>query len=331
MAQTPFTSIPIIDINPFVNPHCEDRELKKREVATKLHEACKNVGFFYIKGHGVDQQLVDGVRTQAKEFFDLPEEKKNDVLMSKGGFFRGYQKLGENVTQYQRDWHEAIDLYCEIDDLKKDDPHYELKKFLNGPNLYPSYPPEFKKTLIDYIEAMKKLGDSVMRAIALGLGLEEDFFAKKYTNDSFWVMRVIGYPSLNSAKDKADVSFSCGEHCDYGCLTIVNQDPHVCALQVKNTQGQWIDAYPIPGAFVMNIGDMLKVWSNGLYQSTPHRVINNSDGRYRVSIPFFFEPNFDAVVEPLDVCCKEKGPQFQSVLYGKHLIGKVTSNFQFDM
>lgn len=111
---------------------------------------------------------------------------------------------------------------------------------------------------------------------------------------------------------------------------MVNQDDEIDALQVRNRSGEWISAPPIPGTFVCNIGDMLKIWSNGLYKSTLHRVINNSP-KYRVSVAFFYEPNFDAAVEPFNFCMQKTGgsPKFGKVVYGEHLVGKVGSNFRY--
>lgn len=112
---------------------------------------------------------------------------------------------------------------------------------------------------------------------------------------------------------------------------MVNQDNTKGALQVRSTSGEWINADPIPGLFVMNIGDMVKVWTNGLYQSTLHRVIHKSKGNYRVSIPFFFEPNYDAFIAPLDCCITDERPlSFSSVVYGDHLLSKVSNNFAFN-
>lgn len=119
-----------------------------------------------------------------------------------------------------------------------------------------------------------------------------------------------------------------GAHTDYGLLTLVNQDDDIVALQVRNKSGQWISAPPIPGTFVCNIGDMLKILSNGIYESTLHRVINNSP-KYRVCVAYFYEPNFDAAIEPLDVCLQKTGgtKNFEGAVYGKHLVSKVTTNF----
>jgi len=136
-------------------------------------------------------------------------------------------------------------------------------------------------------------------------------------------MQTIGYPPLATAKGVNNVGASCGEHCDYGWLTIVNQDSTKGALQVKNKRGEWINADPIPGSFVMNIGDMLKLWSNGVYQSTPHRVLNNGK-QFRVSIPFFYEPSFDSIVEPHPIFGDR---HFEGIKYGDFLTKKVQHNF----
>jgi len=242
--------------------------------------------------------------------------------MDDKSFPRGFQVLGENVTQYQKDWHEAIDFYKEI-------PHTEAERGVKPfchPNLFPENPREFKPIIQRYIEEMKTLGQKIMKGLALGVGLEENYFIDNFTSDTFWVMRMIGYPPLNTASVDG-VGVSCGEHCDYGWLTIVNQDSTASALRVRNKAGDYINAEPIPGTFVMNIGDMLKVWSNGVYQSTPHKVINNCN-QYRVSIPFFYEPNFDAVIEPYHLFVNEQNPpKFKRVVYGDHLTSKVMNNF----
>ena len=139
-------------------------------------------------------------------------------------------------------------------------------------------------------------------------------------------MRVIGYPPLSSSSGE-NVGMSCGEHCDYGCLTLLLQDETRDALQVKRTNGEWINANPVAGALVLNIGDMIQAWTRGLYKSTLHRVIHNSSG-YRVSVPFFFEPNFDAEIRPIPgLPGVSEDETIESIVYGEHLLGKVSSNF----
>ncbi|CAH2064621.1 unnamed protein product [Thlaspi arvense] len=162
--------------------------------------------------------------------------------------------------------------------------------------------------------------ENILRGISLALGGSPYEFEGKMVGDPFWVMRIIGYPGVNQENDIGwvkTVTFA-------GLLTLINQDDDKTALQVRNLAGDWISAVPIPGSFICNIGDMLKILSNGVYESTLHRVINNSP-RYRVCVAFFYETNFDAEVEPLDIF-KEKYPRNERsqvskrVVYGEHLI-----------
>ncbi|KAG0475599.1 hypothetical protein HPP92_015285 [Vanilla planifolia] len=190
----------------------------------------------------------------------------------------------------------------------------------------PNCPSNFKSSMEEYINLLKELARKIMQGIALALGGPPETFEGEIAGDTFWVMRIIGYPGLPAEIQFNDVG--CEAHTDYGLLTLVNQDDDVHALQVRNRAGEWICAVPIPGTFVCNIGDMLKVWSNGLYEPTLHRVVNNSP-KYRVSVVFFYEPNFDTAAEPLEFC-KEKTSgtvKHQRVVYGEHLVGKVTTNF----
>ncbi|KAL6073115.1 2-oxoglutarate-Fe(II) type oxidoreductase-like isoform X1 [Balamuthia mandrillaris] len=339
-----FQRLPIIDISPFVRKKGKesgDGGPTKAEVARQLRQACEEVGFFYVVGHGVPAALQEEARALAKRFFDLPQSEKDAISVTQSPGFRGYQKLGENVTLQKKDWHEAIDLHR--DDLNPQSPSmHEVEALLGdwiySPNQWPSLPSDFKPFFQQYIREMLRLGEDMMRAIAMSLELpSEDFFVEKnLTNESYWVMRVIGYPTLD--RSVPDLGLSCGEHCDYGCLTIVNQDDTKGALQVKNTAGQWINADPIPGAFVVNLGDMLHVWSNGRYQSTPHRVVN-AGTNYRISIPFFYEPNIDCVVEPLLSSSSSSSSSSSNtadksfkkkVHYGAHLKSKIFNNFKFD-
>ncbi|CAM6025129.1 unnamed protein product [Sphagnum balticum] len=318
-------SIPVIDIGPLVqqkaDPHmAEDPQVMN--VVRQLDEACREIGFFYVKGHGVSPGLLEQVLDMGYKFFALPEEDKLQIAMSSDTGFRGYQKLGQNITRGQPDLHEAIDYFRELENQKlstrKENP-------LMGSNQWPNEPSGFRPLIEEYVNVMTDLGEAIIQGIALALSGKKDAFGGKRAGDPFWILRVIGYPPMK----KSDFEVGCGDHTDYGLLTLVNQDPTIPALQVKNNEGNWIWAKPIPGTFVVNIGDMLKIWTNGLYQSTLHRVVND-DSKYRVSVPFFYEPNFDALVEPLEICKRQTGsavPRFTPVVYGDHVIGKVLTNF----
>ncbi|TVU08619.1 hypothetical protein EJB05_42028, partial [Eragrostis curvula] len=273
-----------IDISPLVEKiddpsMANDKDLL--EVVRKLDDACKEAGFFYVTGHGITESLMREVRDVTHRFFQLPCEEKIKIKMSPQSGYRGYQRVGENITKGKPDMHEAIDV-----DLSR----------------------------------------KIMRGIALALGGKVDALEGETAGDPFWVLRLIGYPVDIPEEQRTDTG--CGAHTDYGLLTLVNQDDDICALEVQNRSGEWIHAKPIPGTFVCNIGDMVKVWSNGIYLPTLHRVVNNSP-RYRVSVAFFYESNFDAAIEAVDFCLEKTGgvPKYEKVVYGKHLVQKVQTNF----
>ncbi|MCJ1397439.1 hypothetical protein MMC11_000632 [Xylographa trunciseda] len=202
---------------------------------------------------------------------------------------------------------------------------------LRGVNLWPDRPSEFRDVYEVYVREMLALGEVVLRAMGWALGLgEREFFVEK-SRESFWVMRAIGYPPLPKEEgDGGEGGISCGEHTDYGCLTLLLADETRGALQVqaRGKGERWIAADPVEGALVVNIGDMMERWTNGLWRSTRHRVVHRGDG-YRVSVPFFVEPDFEARVSPLEECVARSGgmERWGEVVYGEHLLGKVGGNF----
>ncbi|CAG8794368.1 22000_t:CDS:2, partial [Dentiscutata erythropus] len=281
-------TLPVIDLSPFTDSNNFDSEFARQTVARELHFACRDVGFFYLKGHGIPQDTCDHVLKLASE---------------------GYQRLGENVTRYQKDWHEALDYYKPI---PRNHPLVVKNLPLRGENQWPTNPSEFRSVFEQYIEHMKSLGAKVMSAIAMGIGLEHDYFAE-FIDDSFWVMRVIGYPPLNSANGLDRVKYSCGEHTD--------------ALQVKTKEGDWINVDPIPNSFVVNIGDMLNglVSTFGRNEALFYNTIKTHANIYIMDkrIPFFYEPNFDAKIEPLSKCLEvDPISHHEGVVYGEHLLSK---------
>eukprot|EP01026_Neomeris_dumetosa_P083662 TRINITY_DN9742_c0_g1_i3.p1 TRINITY_DN9742_c0_g1~~TRINITY_DN9742_c0_g1_i3.p1 ORF type:complete len:341 (-),score=21.86 TRINITY_DN9742_c0_g1_i3:67-1089(-) len=303
-----FHSIPVIDVEGLL----KGNQVERKEVGKQIDKACREVGFFYILNHGVPREIYSGLREHARNWFQLPESVKDEIKISKLSHFRGYQKLGANVTRYeesfQRDWHEAIDLY------KEEDPQQIESRGLpyspiHGQNQWPYQSPEFVLCLKEYVEQMGVLGQNLMRGVALGLDLNEYVFDELIGLDTYWCVRVIHYPPLKNPKQDVvskslgeihrSTQLSCGEHTDYGCLTMVNQDEDVSALQVQNTNGEWINADPIPGAFVCNIGDMMRIWTGDIYKPTRHRVLNVSSDKTRISIPYFYEPKYETVIKPL--------------------------------
>ncbi|QDP16878.2 hypothetical protein Tsubulata_018428 [Turnera subulata] len=328
---TDFKSLPIIDIGPLVEKWDDPKMAQDPgvcEVVQQLDKACKEAGFFYVKGHGIPDSLTKEVKDVTHNFFDLPYEEKLKIKLSASAGYRGYQRVGENITKGTPDMHEAIDCYREIQSGR----YGALGEVMEGCNQWALNPPNFKPLMEKYVNLCTDLSRKIMRGIALALSGSPDEFEGDITGDAFWVLRIIGYPGLSSTNghDAPENDIGCGAHTDYGLLTLVNQDEDITALQVRNMSGEWIPAPPIPGTFVCNIGDMLKILSNGLYDSTLHRVINNSS-KYRVCIAYFYEPNYDAAVEPLDICIQKTGgiSKFGKAVYGEHLVSKVQTNFVY--
>ncbi|KAF2619477.1 hypothetical protein F2Q68_00041275 [Brassica cretica] len=328
---TDFKSLPVIDISPLLLK-CDDPDMAEDpgviQVVQQLDRACRDAGFFYVIGHGISEDLIKKVREITRGFFMLPYDEKLKIKMTPAAGYRGYQRIGENVTKGKPDIHEAIDCYREF----KQGKYGDLGKAMEGPNQWPEKPHEFKELMEEYLRLCTDLSRNILRGIALALGGSPYEFEGKIAGEPFWVMRLIGYPGAPFTNGKLENDVGCGAHTDYGLLTLVNQDEDKTALQVRNLGGDWISAIPIPGSFVCNIGDMLKILSNGVYESTLHRVINNSP-LYRVCVAFFYETNFDAVVEPFDIC-KDKYPEgrgesqvFKRAVYGEHLVSKVQTNF----
>ncbi|CAH9069338.1 unnamed protein product [Cuscuta europaea] len=326
---TDFKSIPIIDVSPLLDkwdhPNIS-QDQGAAEVIKQLDQACREAGFFYVKGHGIPDSLMQEIRHISHVFFDQPHDTKLKIKLSAATGYRGYQWVGQNITKGVPDMQEAIDCYKEV----KDGMYGGLGEVMKGSNKWPGNPPDFARLMEEYINFCTGLSRKIMRGIALALGGSVDEIERERAGDPFWVLRIIGYPgaSSSSGQDVQKNDIGCGAHTDYGLLTLVNQDDDITALQVKTRSGEWISAPPIPGTFVCNIGDMLQILSNGLYESTLHRVMNKSL-KYRVSVAYFYEPNFDALIEPLEVCKQQTGGlrNFEGAVYGKHLVGKVTTNF----
>ncbi|KAI9794602.1 MAG: hypothetical protein M1816_004489 [Peltula sp. TS41687] len=318
-------TLPVIDISPFLHPSSNPAE--REACARTIYDACLNTGFYYLKNHGIPTALTDHILELARSFFlNASDEEKSSIARQAAGKgdgdgARGWQRVGENVTQGKRDWHEAVDLYRDVDDSLG--APYEV---LQGPNRWPRTPASLQETYKSYMTDLLKLGEAVVRAMGYALDPEDEDVFVRQTTKSFWVMRIIGYPPLPS--DSSEAGISCGEHTDYGCLTFLLADSTTGALQVQHRSGSWIDADPIPGTFVVNIGDMMERWTNGLWRSTMHRVIHRG-GEWRFSVPFFYEPDFEARIKPLKNCVERTGGEekYDEVVYGNFLRSKVEGNF----
>ncbi len=259
-------------------------------VAAEIHAACRDCGFFYITGHGVPADLWDRLDAAAREFFALPAAARMEIAMERAGkAWRGYFPLGGELTSGQPDLKEGLYFGSELGD---DHPRVRRGLPLHGRNLFPRHVPALRDLVLATIDALSRVAQAVLGGIAVGLGLPHDYFASGYTANPTVLFRIFHYPPSPPTGD----GWGVGEHTDYGLLTLLAQDESG-GLEVHTPSG-WIDASPIPGTLVCNLGDMLDRMTGGYYRSTPHRVRNLS-GRNRLSAPFFFDPDFEAEVPPL--------------------------------
>jgi isopenicillin N synthase-like dioxygenase len=283
-----WSHVRVVDLTPFRDGR------GAQHVADEIGRACRECGFFYVIGHGVDRELQERLEALSRRFFALPLEEKMAIRMEHGGpAWRGYFPVGQELTSGKPDLKEGLYFGAELAD---DHPLVRARTPLHGRNLFPSGLPEFREVVLAYLDEMTRLGHSLMAAIALSLGLERSYFAERYTTDPLILFRIFNYPPDPSPGASSAPQWGVGEHTDYGLLTMLKQDD-AGGLEVKS-QSRWIPAPPIADSFICNIGDMLDRMTGGRYRSTPHRV-RNVARRDRLSFPFFFDPNVAARIEPI--------------------------------
>ncbi|KAF8872232.1 hypothetical protein BD779DRAFT_349690 [Infundibulicybe gibba] len=316
-----FDAIPIID---FEDAHSGDLRVR-RAVAERIQDACMNVGFFYLKNHGISEEIIMSTVAAANAFFALPDAAKMALDIHRSANFKGYTALlGENTNpDGNGDLHEGFDLGWEPIS-GEGGPRNDGA--MAGENVWPSGLPGFRETVLEYYHTALQVGKKLFPLFALALELPEDFFADKTTNPAA-IMRLLHYPPQAPSKvETHDRQIGIGAHTDYECFTILWQDA-VGGLQVQNTAGKWIDAVPIPGTVVVNLGDQFARWTNDVFKSTVHRAINQS-GRERYSIPLFFGTNYDVVLEPIATCVSpENPPRYQAITAGEYVKSRLEATY----
>jgi isopenicillin N synthase-like dioxygenase len=284
------TTLHTIDIAPLFE---RGAAAARRDVARAIEAACRATGFFYITGHGIPDDAFTHLDRASRRFFALPESEKAEIAMAKGGIaWRGWFPVGAELTSGKSDLKEGLYLGTE---LPADDPRVRAGLPFHGANLWPRQVPELRDAVLRYMTLTMRAANALIEGVALSLDLEPDYFARHYTADPTILFRIFRYP-VSTEAERAAAPWGVGEHTDYGLLTLLAQDKHG-GLQVRTDTG-WIDAPPLQGALVCNIGDMLDRLTGGWYRSTPHRVLNTS-GVDRLSFPLFFDPNLSAAIHPL--------------------------------
>lgn len=277
--------IPVIDIGPLRDGS------DPLGPAKALHEASRNIGFIYVRNHGIPETVIEATRAAGLSFFRHSPEEKETVKVSsahRGYLGRGGARMQDDV---EADLKESFIWGYEsaAGDTPDDHP-------LRGRNRWPDFMPDLKGAAMDYFARAHEVAGHLMRGFALGLDLPEDTFLKSSTKPLSRASFVY-YPPQEDASGAE--RFGVGPHTDFGVLTVLCQDS-VGGLQVETLDGDWIAAPPIPGTLVVNVGDLLARWTNGQYRSTPHRVINRS-GRERLSLVLAYDPEPQTMIDPRDV------------------------------
>jgi len=294
------------------------------EVAEQLGKACREVGFFYIKNHGISADLIQQTFAMADVFFAQPLQTKLKYSMEKySKCFRGYSPVLAELADGKRNSYELMEFSVEF---AEDAPEVIAKMPMHGPNIWPDIA-GYRAVLTRYIEEMNHLGFDLMRGIAISLGLDEQYFYNAFNGRSFWQFRTVNYPEssdigrmsrqmpeLEKRMDGIEIGdHNCGAHTDYGCLTILLANNP--GLQVLGKNNVWFDAPVIENAYICNIGDMLQYWSKDAYVATKHRVLTHIP---RTSLPFFFQPNYDTVIEPVSTVEGIPGKAYPAIQYGPY-------------
>lgn len=290
-------SIPVVDLS----------GADATAAASAIHRACRETGFFYVGNHGIAPALIEAQFGWARRFFDLPAAEKMALHMKQSPSTAGYEPIGgqrldsqdANAEVAPADLKESY--YCAME-LPEHHPWARRRLRGYGHNQWPRQLPQFREQMLAYRAAVNALGERLMSLLALSLALPPDWF-EPYFDMPVGTLRLIKYPPqpVHAAANQ----IGAGAHTDWGGITILAQD-EVGGLEVRNAAGDWIEAQPLPGTFVVNLGDLMARWTNGIYNSNMHRVKNNRTGRDRYSVPYFYGPRPDAVIEPIPGCVDEK-------------------------
>jgi isopenicillin N synthase-like dioxygenase len=309
--------VPIVDLEPLR----DGTPAGLARVASEIGAAARDIGFFAVVNHGVPDAAVAELFDAARAFFALPVAVKCETPIEASPHYLGYARLELEKLDPSRpgDAKESFNMGRE---RAADDPELLAGKPFIGANQWPRLP-GFRETLVAYFERLAGVGAQLHRAIATDLGLEADYFAARYDR-SLSALRVLHYPPHPGAFD--GTQYGAGPHTDYGGLTLLAQDANG-GLEVRRRDGEWIAVDPVPGTFVCNIGDAMQRWTNDIYTSNAHRVVNRS-GRERYSAAFFCEPNSDAAIACIPSCASaERPPKYPPIGFADYLRSRLEPTY----
>jgi len=321
-------TIPAVDLAAFL----EGTEEERRQIAARVDDICRSIGFLIIENHGVSRDTGDAAWSAAREFFDRPLDDKLDARSPEPACPRGYFPLEEEslagtrgitTPPDRKECYSSGPLSPPAGHAWTDD-----FDFFYGTNIWPAKPAGFRQAWSNYYVAMERLGSQIMQLLALALQLDADYFVEFHTRH-LGALRALNYPSMTN--EFLPGQQRAGAHSDYGSVTILKPDPSVGGLEVQLPTGEWVDAPSIENAFIVNIGDLLARWTNNRWVSTLHRVVDpvtksGSPTPRRQSIAYFMNPNYDVEIKTIPTCQRlNEPPKYPPVLAGRYLIEKFRS------
>jgi isopenicillin N synthase-like dioxygenase len=320
-------SIPEIDIEPFN----QGSEAVKRAIARRVADACGEIGFFTIRGHGVERGLIDRSFATARAFFDLPLDTKKRYLPPERNVFRGYEMMGSRPRKTGHGDETVTDMKETFASNRFDavGPYYQPPPadWIYAPNIWPAEVAGFADVNTAYYQAMADLSHRLRHIFALGLGVEEDFFDRDFAHH-FSSQTWVNYPAhLEPPKPRQQ---RLPAHTDSTVFTVICSDDGPGGLEVETREGEWISLRPGRDAFVVNLGDMMARWTNDHWVSTRHRVANppaaaGEQGR-RQSLCYFVNPNYDSLVTCVPTCTDQaRPPKYPPITAHQYVVNKMLS------
>ena len=306
----PKPTLPIIDFSPYR----DGAAAAQADIVSQVVDACESTGFFIATGHGVSEAIVQEAYDCANRFFSLPLAEKMRVARPRPEQNRGYIGNGEERLSRLQGGETPPDVkevFAIGPDAVPNDAYFTAEEAYPNfaPNLWPQEPAGLRAAMLTYWEAMDRFGGMLTGIFARGLGLPEDFFVDKL-DKGINMMRLLWYPEPTAPPQPGQ--YRAGEHRDLGLITLIRNEASAGGLQVKTTSNEWVDAPAVPGSFVVNLGDLMMLWTNDRWRSTPHRVVlppaGKERGSGRLSIVYFILPNYDTVVSPLPSCVSPQNP-----------------------
>ena len=321
--------IPVIDISSFLN------DTDKMSVVEKISKACENVGFLIISGHGIPKSILSEAFNQSRDFFNLDQSDKNLYHPKTRSQQRGYHAFATRGLAYTLGNNAPPDLR-ETFFLGPLDDHKNYFKSSPGassayaPNIFPQKPMGFSCALQEIYKHYQRLSEDILRIFAIALNLEEGFFSK-IIKKHFSILSSHHYPALSS--NPAPGQLRTGAHTDFGAITILAMTQASGGLEVLMADDTWCPVTPKENELVVNLGDMMALWTNGMWKSTLHRVVNPKElhdkSSDRQTIGYFMHPDYDAIIDTIPTCINERRPKvFAPISAGEHIAKKIQASHE---